>query len=312
MNPRSFKNALFVGLALLVLRITFCDGQETQKSENKKEEVPAKADEVSKEFRIYVDSVPSGAEVILREKPNGKEKSLGKTPLVANVPKVKSELWVKMSVESLLKSFEEIPGLKEWKDRLKSWDNVTYRPFVTFYRTGWSVITEPDPPDREPGRLDGWLHRRILEAGPIVEIDPSSKNPEISPRKNRECVLFLPVGEKISVLFPIMPPRKTFLLDEEAWRSSLMEEYMFSKEQAIEAVESLSRCGKAFTVVKGPVVFPREKWIEPLSKDEEMTYVITVLPDSNSTIVEWGSRRRLPSTKDLHEEEGQAIYKKSF
>ncbi len=255
----------------------------------------AKTNDTPKQFRIHVDSVPSGAEVILREQPNGEEKLLGKTPLNTNIPNAKSQLWVKMSVEDLVKSFDKIPGLKEWKDRLRSWDNVTYHPFVSFYRTGWAVIQARPPVDGPPGMVTS----RVLEAGPYIEIDPTSRKPEISRGRNRECVLFLPVGEKVSVLFPIMPPRKTFRFDEDGMRPSLMKEYMFSEQQAAEAVESLSRCGKAYTTVKGPVAFPSERRIGALAKDEEMDFAITMLPDDKGTyIVEWESRRLLSSTKE--------------
>ncbi|MCI0537358.1 MAG: hypothetical protein L0Z50_19250 [Verrucomicrobiales bacterium] len=182
--------------------------------------------------KIYVDSVPSGASVYLLPKIDGDsgKRLVGKTPLVLDASEASSmRFWVMINMEAYLKEIERIPKLRDWVTKVRS-DRFpgTYIPRYFDF--------EFDSTQGAKGR-DG----KIVGVGPVVTLD--------FPTQSRIAVVFLPEGEKLSTLFPIMPPSGTFRVSESEQRKLLMNRYGLRETDATEAIEALSRCGKAWILV---------------------------------------------------------------
>lgn len=163
----------------------------------------------------------------------GKEKRLlGKTPLVLHASEAPSmKFWVMIHMDAFLKQIERIPKLRDWAAKIRSGRFPSgYIPklfeFEDFeYSSMQNTLTQ-----------DG----EIVGMGPLVSLD--------FPRQSRIAVVFLPKGEKVSTLFPIMPPRGTFR-GADSYKRILINEYNVPEGDASEAIEALSRCGKAWILV---------------------------------------------------------------
>ncbi|MEI7424585.1 MAG: hypothetical protein WCK10_00495 [Candidatus Staskawiczbacteria bacterium] len=221
-----------VSILLLVMSIFFggCSGKED----------PAKA--LSKYIdvsKLYIDSVPPGAEVynILDKKFDEDDmKLLGKTPLIVNASECSSrKFFVCMKIDFYLSKVEKIPEIKDWVTKFKleqeqggkSGSVLKYFNFDTFDLRSMKALNS----------------EKLFATGPIYEIK--------GPMNNRECAIFLPKGLPMSVMYPLMPPRGTFNGVDETWHSRLAQ-CQFSEIQIKEAMESMSRCGKYFVRIKIP------------------------------------------------------------
>lgn len=211
------------------------------------------------QHRIYIDSVPEGAQVTLR-KLNNQDTVLGRTPLQVVVADEQIELIVSMFIRDFVSIVKDIPELKAWSDIAKEAVQGDYFSASDFFDFGvMEYIVKRS------------LNNEILSIGPTHKLDLRKDN-------NRLCVVFLPRGKQLSVLFPIMPPVGSYKLFqglEKNWRQILLEEYEFSSEQTKEAIESFSRIGKSVTIVKDKKKEGREKFRAitwPVSPTETVDY----------------------------------------
>lgn len=198
---------------------------------------PRSDPQVYRDDRIYIDSVPRGATVKLLPKETGKgdEIVLGKTPLVLEPAKTQTMRFaITMSAVEYAKAIERIPGLENWTERFKKqpWFSKTWN-----YRQN---DFDFDDAEEELIEIDG--NGQLTAVGPIYAID--------WPRYHRVVALFIPKKVKLSVFYPLMPPRGTFKLNDREFSILLVRDHHFSAEQSIEALEMLSRCGKYMTRIK--------------------------------------------------------------
>lgn len=201
------------------------------------------ADQKENHFNIYVDSVPSGAEVFVyelgkeKDNYNKKDKYLlsGKTPFIGKVSKSEVTVAVMMSTTSFIENVKDnVPEqkIKKWEEKLEIKD-FDFDTATTL--TKWN-------PDKKQGYR--------LSFGPLYSLRLSEEN--------RVVAFFLPRGEDISVLFPFMPPKNTYNVSEFPirgeekgdLRSILTNKFNLSENQINEALESLSHIGKAYIIDK--------------------------------------------------------------
>ena len=188
---------------------------------------------------IYVDSVPSGAQVFAETE--GVRKALGVTPLVVKADQCQGQAFaVSMEMEVLLARFEAVggPELKSWVQEYRkreelakligerSWSD----PLFEFQRTEAQAVETRD--------ANGWL----CAVGPVKKIK--------FPEENRICVVFLPIGLQLKTLFPFMSQPGTFPLDVDNYVGRCRKEYGMDEDLAQQVVESLVRSGAAFATVR--------------------------------------------------------------
>ena len=182
--------------------------------------------------KIYVDSVPAGASVYALPQTDGEsgQRLLGKTPLALDASAAPSmRFWFMINMDRYLAEIERIPKLRDWASKIGS-DRFPGTYIPKYF-------------DFEFSSTQGAKSRdgKIVGLGPVVTLD--------FPKQNRLVVIFLPEGEKVSALFPIMPPRGTFRFDEVGQKQLLVSKYGVPDSDACEAIEALSRCGKARVLV---------------------------------------------------------------
>jgi len=249
---------------VMIFGLVSCSKKKESKAENENSYArrigPSKQELLR--TKIYLESVPSGTEVcLLQEDENSGEgeKLLGKTPLVlkpSDCPGM--TFWIKMDMEEYLKKVKIIPDMNDWITGFKSDRYFGYpRPVTSQEYFNYEVSLS-----RNVTAFQGGL----VATGPEYKLD--------WPRHNRICVLFVPKKKKISLFYPLMPPPGTFERVKGSWPSDLRNQYRFSKEQAEEAIECLTRCGKYRARVK-----------DPFKKDTAREYSITVQGPGNDLIV---------------------------
>ncbi len=223
---------------------------------------------------IYIDSVPSGAEVyLLREKGSEvKDKLLGKTPLVLKPSECPGKtFWVKMNMGEYLEKVAVIPEMEEWITNFKS-DRHFGEPGMGSQRY-FSFETAVS-------RVVSTQSGGLVAAGPVYKLEGSDQN--------RICVLFIPKNKRPSIFYPLMPPPGTFARPTGRWPEVLRDEYRFSEEQAKEATECLTRCGKYRALVK-----------DPFKKDTVRRYIITVQgPESDRILTQIAEINIIPGYND--------------
>lgn len=182
--------------------------------------------------KIYIDSVPRGAHVYAAESEQGQPlKELGITPLVLDSSKLSTrKFWIMMVMDDYAKAIVDgLPQMKDWLDELITYtNNPPASLFFDFFDT--NVTQSAYTP--EEGTL--------AATGPILEMIPI---------QNRICVLFVPKGKDPSILRPLMPPRGTFYLNEDNLERTFVNKYGFKLTQAKNALDLLSRCGRAIVAV---------------------------------------------------------------
>jgi len=224
---------------------------------------------------IYIDSVPSGAEVYLLpkdEKSTEKDKLLGKTPLVVKASDCASKkFWVSMNMENYLKQVADIPEMKDWIKSFKSDQYFSDGPMTKSDYFNFEVSVS-----RSVSSINGGL----VSVGPVYDLE--------WPSANRICAFFVPKGQKASSFYPLMPPLGTFKGAIGDLRTSLQQRYRFSAEQTQEAIGCLSRCGKYLTKVN-----------DPFKDNTAREYNIVIQGGSNeNTIVTMSEIRVIPGYND--------------
>lgn len=188
--------------------------------------------------RIYVDSVPSGADVYLLpadENSAAKQALLGKTPLIVEAAQCPGlRFLVSMKMDYYLGQIEKIPEMHDWIKEFRSEQNFSSQTMSQNY-------FDFDVPD---SRITTTINGGLVSVGPVYNLEGLSQN--------RICVCFIPKGKKVSLFYPLMPPQGTFERLKGHWHEVLLEEYHFSEAQAEEALDCMSRCGKYTTQVKDP------------------------------------------------------------
>ena len=188
--------------------------------------------------RIYVDSVPSGADVYLSpadENSAAKQTLLGKTPLIVEAAQCPGlRFLVSMNMDYYLRQIEKIPEMHDWITEFKSEQ----------YFSGQSLSQNYFHFDVPDSRLTTTLNGGLVAVGPVYSLEGLSQN--------RICVCFIPRGKNVSLFYPLMPPPGTFERLKGHWHEVLLEEYHFSEAQAQEALDCMSRCGNYATQVKDP------------------------------------------------------------
>lgn len=188
---------------------------------------------------VYIDSVPSGAEVrLLSPDADGDDRServLGTTPLAisaAECPGMRFCIWMEM--DAYLKKVDAIPELREWARRFELMSHAG--SFAS--SSEWFNF---DTPTRlEAQRPGGGL----VAIGPVYRL--------AWPSENRLCALFIPRGVKRAAFYPLMPERLTFPEMKGLWPTLLRAKYGLSDDQLAEAGEFLTRCGKFTALAKDP------------------------------------------------------------
>ena len=192
--------------------------------------------------KVYIDSVPRGAHVYLvRESAKGGDKELGVTPLAIDPNQCPGmKFWIMMTVEEYVNRTKDLPGMKEW---VEDFQTQNYFGGIGLISAFFDFDTGETRTGVEPGT------NALLLFGPVYKLQ--------WPMMNRVCALFIPTGKKVSVFYPLMPPRGTFQELKGEWRKNLVSKYKFTEEQAVEALECLSRCGKYVARIKNPY---KEGW----------------------------------------------------
>jgi hypothetical protein len=188
--------------------------------------------------KVYIDSVPSGAEVYLlpaNEESKQKDELLGKTPLIIESSKCQSmRFLISMDMDYYIKQVEKIPEMQDWIKRFKSeqyfGDMMMSQEYFNF--------------DTPNSRFAKQIHGGLVSTGPVYSLS--------WPNKNRLCALFIPRGKDISLFYPLMPPAGTFPKPTGGWHDVMIQEYHFSEEQYQKATNCMTRCGKYLTRVKDP------------------------------------------------------------
>src|ERR1700739_2165503 len=185
-------------------------------------------------LKIYIDSVPQGAAVMLLPKSgetDKKEVKLGETPLVVDSSQTPGMRFsIMMTMSDFLKKIEPIPELQDWASHFKSdqYFNAggAERNYFTF-DTGESHTIQS---------MDGAL----IGIGPIYDLSGDTD----SSTAIRLCALFIPRGVKREAFFPLMPKPGTFPQLPATWRELLRSKYHLSDAQVDIALGSLTRAGK--------------------------------------------------------------------
>lgn len=225
--------------------------------------------------KLYIDSVPSGAKVYLMGSEDDKsheDKVLGTTPLILDpdqAPTMRFCIMIRM--DDYLKQIESIPEMREWADMFRRDQQLaSIGPgFGGFGAGGGGPMGIGDyfdfdtPQSRNAQQAGGGL----VEIGPVYTLE--------WPQQNRLCAMFIPRKSKVSHFFPLMPDAGTFKNPGRGYLAALIREYKFSGEQAQEAIESLTRCGKYITRVKDPL----------RAKDHATDFSLTIQRAPKSTVV---------------------------
>lgn len=222
-------------LAFAVAFLTlFC---ECSKQEREEKSEPPRVDrqqQLGPTFavaRIYIESVPKGAHVYAAKSEGGKPlRDFGRTPLVLNASECSTrEFWIMMHLDEYQQEIgDAVPELKGWVQKVQEYGGQP--PAELFFQFFETKVT------KSAYTQDGTL----AATGPVLELIPL---------QNRICVLFVPNGEQCSLLQPLMPPKGTFFVSEERLEQAYVNKYGFTENQAKNAIDLLSRCGKAIVAV---------------------------------------------------------------
>lgn len=211
--------------------------------------------------KVYIDSVPAGATVSLLPRDDDdkttKERRLGKTPLVIDASECPTmRFLVMMQMDEYIQKAEKIPQMKSWVAKFKSeqyfGDSSLSQHYFNF--------------DTAQSRLFKSMNGGIVAIGPVYELE--------WPNHNRLCAIFIPRGVKQDAAYSFMPPRGTFPELRGNWPNLLRTEYHLSEDQAKEALEYLTRCGKYIVTVK-----------DPFQEGVGRRYSITIQASPNEMIV---------------------------
>ncbi|GEM_PF-4052081 len=199
-------------------------------------------------YPLYIDSVPRGLTIRFKT-----DNFLYETPFFGEMIHEEVEFSVLTNdVEFLAMVGKKIP------ERYSKWDDLSdeynscrfFQPVTTLCRLAFK--------------------NNQMVYGPIFKINLKEQN--------RVVALFIPKGEKISAIFPFMPPSKPFEDSEflflknakEGAIKKMLLENGFSEENMEEALESLSRIGMALDFSPSVMVPKKIRSItiqkQPLSK----------------------------------------------
>ena len=224
---------------ICVFMIAACDNAPgPPKLDGSATDVDQGAQRARERSRIQIDSVPRGAEVsYLPGGPDGKASStpVGKTPLELDSRQYPSGTFViMMRMDTYLEAISAVPALKDWIEQFNSQNDL-----FGYSYDGNSELFEFDTPTT---RQVLNANRKLIAVGPVYTLDSSTSD--------RVSALFIPRGSSVRDFFPLMPADGTYDLDKDSYGRSLIVDYGFDLNQASEAVESLTRCGKYVTTVE--------------------------------------------------------------
>lgn len=191
-----------------------------------------------RERRIRFDSVPSGATVVLLAPrdadPGAKDRVLGKTPLLVDPSDCPGmRFWLRFDMDEFVRQLSKIPELKGWIERFE----LERRAGM-----GWGGVSDPFRFDTGTSQEVRSPTDALVAVGPVYELR--------QPEHDRICAMFVPRGMSPRVLFPLMPPPGTFDRLQGNWPRLFRTKYGMSDEQAADAEECLTRCGKYVCLVK--------------------------------------------------------------
>ena len=228
-----------ISLAFLISVSLVLTGCDEKKWKNIDDNSPLPAQPTRYESKIYVDSVPSGADIYLlpsdEKDKTAKDVLLGKTPLIVESSQCPSKkFWVDMNMEYYISKVSGIPEMEEWIKSFKS-DGYFGTPMMS------QEYFKFDTSDsRNTSKMGGGL----VSVGPVYTLE--------WPVENRICAVFIPKGKKKSLFYSLMPPVGTYqMFLNNGWRTSLQKNRL-SESQIQEALECLTRCGKYMAQVKDP------------------------------------------------------------
>ncbi len=191
----------------------------------------------SERSRIQIDSLPRGADVSYLPGGRGSKASsipIGKTPLELDSRQYPSGTFViMMRMDTFFTAISGVHTLKYWNEQFNSIHDLYgygYDGNKELFQFDTPTIQHLTNPNRE-----------LLAVGPVYTLDRSISD--------RLYALFIPIGTNARDFFHLMPPAGTYNIDKNSYRQSLVLEYGFNRNQASEAVECLSRCGKYVTTV---------------------------------------------------------------
>ncbi len=182
---------------------------------------------------IYIDSVPVGAHVYDAQGERNKPlNELGTTPLVLDSSLCQSrKFWIMMIMDEYVEKISVLPKLESWIKEIKTYSNKP--PTMLFFDFLDTTVTQSAYTEDEGV---------LVATGPVLGLLPI---------QNRICVLFVPKGRNPYFLKPLMAPRGAFHLKEDKLEEVFINKYGFTAIQAKNAVELLSRCGRATVAVPG-------------------------------------------------------------